>query len=81
VSKVSLLVPITPVRGQLHPEEPPSSSGSIMGKPHLQEYLALHLHLNLHGPVETVEIGETSSRLWLGVEGLHGNEAPVGATW
>lgn len=86
---VSLLVPMCPVRGLLKPGEPLSSSGSIMGTPPHQECLALHLRQNPHGPVETAEtvetkIGETeetSSRLGLEVEGLHGNEALVGATW
>lgn len=31
--------------------------------------------------IEIEETGETSSRLGLEVEGLHGNEALVGATW
>lgn len=91
--RVNLLVPTCLVRGQLQPGEPLSSSGSIMGTPHLRECLALRLRRNPHGPVETeteteteieIEIGErgeTSSRLGLEVEGLHGNEALVGATW
>lgn len=78
--RVSLLVPLCPLRGQLRFGEPLSSSDSITGTPHLQEFLALHLHLNPLGPVET-EIGETSNRLGLEVEGLHGNEALEGATW
>lgn len=79
---VSLLVPRAPVRGHLSSGEPLSSSGSIMGKPHLPECLAPHLRLSPLGIVETEETGEeTSSRLWLEVGGLRGNEAPEGATW
>lgn len=77
VSRVSFLVPLAPVRGQLNPGELPSFSGCTMEMPHLQEYLALHLRPNPRGPVET---GETNSRLWLEVEGFHRDEVPVGAT-
>lgn len=83
-SRASLLVPRAPIRGHLSSGEPPSSSGSIMGKPHLQECPAPHLLLNPRGTVETEGTGETeqtSSWLWLEAEGLHGNEAPGGATW
>lgn len=85
--RVKLLVRLCPVRGQLQPEEPLSSRGSTMGVPHLRECLALRLRRNPRGPVETEteieigETGETSSRLGLEAEGLHGNEALVGATW
>lgn len=81
MSRVSLLGPRAPIRGQLSPGEPPSSSGYTMGEPHPQGCLALRLHPNPHGTVGTEETGETSSRWWLEVVGLHGNEALEGATW
>lgn len=85
--RVNLQVRMCPVRGQLQPGEPLSSSGSTMGAPHLRECLALRPRRNPHGPVETEteieigETGETSSRLELEAEGLRGSEALVGATW
>lgn len=81
MSRMSLLVPRAPVRGQVSPGEPLSSSGSTMGRPHLPECLAPHLHLSPRGTVETEEKGEISNRLWLEVGGLHGKEVPGGAIW
>lgn len=80
---MNLPVPMCPLSGQLQLGEPLSSSGSIMGIPHPQEYLAPHLRRNPRGPVGTEigETGETSNRLAPEVEGLHGNEALEGATW